>query len=142
MDSSAKFVLTMILVLFFCLLFFFLSGAIYVKKGHTVVALRKRKAPLYLQRGWHYALPFSCKLSSNYPTKPVAFTFSLAHHRKIKGFYEVKDPLVYFQGELPLANVLKDFGKETLDSATFIKESTQVMKTLGVELSSLEIIER
>jgi hypothetical protein len=142
MTSQGKFILTMVLILVFCLLLFFLSGLIHVKKNHLIVVGKHARYQSLLAEGWHYRLPFLYEVSAPYPVNPESFLISLKGGRKAKGRYVVKDPQAYFEGHLSLRHVLKDLAKESKDAPTLVKESTQVMLTLGVEVSELTIIER
>lgn len=142
MDSQAKFILTMVLILVAGIIVFFLTGVLHVKKNQVVVVAQKGKPLVFLSKGWHYRLPWLFRVSPNYPLTPTRFSFRLSSRRKIQGLYQVSDPALYFVSQLTLRHVLKELSKETKNPTTLAKESTQVMQTLGVSLSQLEIIGR
>ena len=142
MDSQTRFILFLSVLLFICVVFFFLTGMIQVKEGFVVILSSHGRFKKTLAKGHYYFQPLLYQASNPLPLAFVKKTIRMDKNNILSFSWRLVDPEKFYDSHLQMKGVLRDLYSESQQNPHLIQEMSQVMDNLGLAITDVKIIGR
>lgn len=127
MEPHALFILRISLAFALIVGLFFLTGLSYIRKGHFAFVSRKGKLLAIWESGFHYALPWTKRISRSYPTG------AFDPFKEKEGFsIRIADKERFFHEEKNYRKVLKEL--RALPGGERKRKALEAFPSMGIEI--------